>query len=169
MLSQYAYVYQYSNMFASYREKSHIHNIKSFSSICTGNSRLASASCNVIRCLRHIFFVTITQLINATVLNFAPLFQPEYITSLCFTLRHCPIKNSSRFFGDVLQRMGDSCRQGANYGENGRQKFSARITTVAYLCSILAALAIGDNLAGKTLVATVEFQLHQQGILTAMK
>ena len=52
--------------------------------------------------------------------------------------------------------------KGRDCGKNGRQNFSAKITTVATCgsCSILAALAICDILARKMLVATIEFQLH---------
>ena len=87
-----------------------IHIIKPLSIGYTGNSRLASLFCNVILCLRHFFFVTITQLMplcllschcynlralnlcillcatdigtahNATLLHFAPLLAIRFIS-----------------------------------------------------------------------------------------
>ena len=119
MDSQYIYVYYDGNMFTSCSEQSYIHILKSTSNRYTGNSRLASVNCNVIRCLRHIFFETITQVMlfcltlhhcfghstlslcvslcttvidtmhNVNLLYFALLLSIQCITSLCFILHYC--------------------------------------------------------------------------------
>ena len=66
-----------------------------------------------------------------------------------------PIEHLSSLSSDFLQRMNDSCREeiAASIGSKNLWPFCDRCTTIA-------ALILGDILARKKLVASVEFHLQ---------